>query len=876
MSWKRYLRRNKCNEERVRELAAHLQMEADENISRGMLPDEARYAANRKLGNATQIREEIFQMNSMEFVETIWQDLRFAFRMLRKNIGFTTVAILTLALGIGANTAIFSIVYAVLLQPLPYKNSSQLVVLNETTPRIGTVSVSYPNFLDWRNQSHTFSQMSAVAQMSFNLSGVSQPENIVGHAVSPNFLSMLGVRPILGRDFENSEEKSGTAPVVMLSYSLWRTHLGEDPNVIGRTILLDGHSYMIVGVLPPTMRLLEKTDVLLPIGVWATSDSDATSRGSRGDLVAMGRLAPNANFAQAKLEMESIAARLAKQYPESDDHYSVAMMPLRQAFAGDLGPAILVLFGAVMFVLLIACANVANLFLVRGAARTREIALRLAFGASRRRIIRQMLTESFVLAVLGGALGLFLAIGGMKGISRLIPAEMLMGTAVTLNATVLFFAAGVVLVAAFLFGLAPAVQLTRVDIQDKLKEGGKSSTSSRAQNRLRGVLAVAEISLALVLLASAGLMMKSLNRLMKVDPGFRGDRVLKMEIELSTDKYTQKMARLNFWRQLLDRVRDLSGVESAGLGTATPLAGGHSRSDITVENMTQPAAGNYPHPDVHMVSPGYISTLGVPVLIGRTFTDADTPDTPRVAVVNQMLAKRFFPNGDPIGKRFFFGHPSAGKTPNWLTIIGVVVDTKLYGPENPARLEVYTSGFQGPTNGMDLLVKSSADSAALTSAIRGIVASIDKDQPVFGIVSMNQLMSDWTSTRRITLVLLGIFSGLALILAAIGIYGVISYGVALRTQEIGIRIALGAQRRDVLRMVMGQGAKLALTGVAIGVIAALALTRLLSSMLFSVRASDPVVFISVPILLILVTLVACYIPAMRAMKVDPMVALRYE
>jgi putative ABC transport system permease protein len=451
-----------------------------------------------------------------------------------------------------------------------------------------------------------------------------------------------------------------------------------------------------------------------------------------------------------------------------------------------------------------------------------------------------------------------------------------MGATVSLNGTVLLFAAGVVLLAAFLFGLAPAIHLTRVDVQDKLKEGGKSATSSASQNRLRGVLAVVEISLALVLLAGAGLMMKSLNRLLSVDPGFRGDRVVKMELELRTDKYSQKTARINFWRQFLDQVRALPGVESAGLGTATPLAGSHMRTDVTIEGMDQPAAGNYPHPDTHMVSPGYISTLGVPLLRGRTFTDADTPDTPHVVVVNEMLAKRFFPNGDAIDKRLCFCKPN-GKTPaNWLTIVGVVADMKLYGPENPARLEVYTDGFQGVTNDMELLVKSNADPAALTNAIRGIVASIDKDQPIFAVVTMNQLLRDWTSTRRITLVLLGIFSGLALTLAAIGIYGVISYTVALRTQEIGIRMALGAQKRDVLRMVMGQGARIAFIGVAIGIIAALALTRLLSSLLFSVSASDPLVFICVPVLLILVTLVACYIPAMRAMKVDPMVALRYE
>ncbi len=871
------MRRKRMMEELDQDIQDHIERETQDNIERGMSPEDARYAATRKFGNVTHVKEETREVWSLIWLEHFVEDVRFGLRMLRKNPGFTAVAMLTLALGIGANAAVFSVVYAVLLRPLPYKDPSSVVVLNETTPMVGTVTVSYPNFLDWRDQSRTFSQMAAVRGVGFNLSGVTQPENISGDAVSPNFLSMMGVRPFLGRDFDSSEEKAGTPPVVLLSYSLWQSYFGADPNIVGRTIKLDDRAFTIVGVLPPSYRSLDKTDVMLPIGVWATDNSESVKeRSARGDLVVIGRLATGVDLAKARGEMEGIAARLAAEYPASNDRFGVVLQPIRDAFVSDIRPAILVLFGAVMFVLLIACANVANLFLVRGASRTKEVALRIAFGAGRGRIVRQMLTESLVLACFGGVLGLALAMGGIRGMAQLIPTGMLSDSTVNLNAAVVLFVGGVVLLAAFIFGLAPALHSTKPNVQSELKEGGRTSSAGASQNRLRGALAIAEVSLALILLIGAGLMMKSLYRLLAVDPGFRTERVLAMGLELRTQQYSQDPAVLNFWQQLLDRVSVLPGVQSAALGTNIPLTDNHSRADVTIEGMAQPAPGNYPHPDIHIVSPKYVETLGISLLRGRSFTDDDNEKAPLAGMINAMVARRFFPNEDPIGKRFLLGHPSATNSSKWYTIVGVVSDTKLYGLANPARLEVYLPFRQSPSNGMAFVVKSSADPAALTNEIREAVQSIDKDQPIFAISTMEKLRSNSVATRRMTLVLLGLFSGLALVLGAIGIYGVISYSVAQRTHEIGIRMALGAPRLDVFRLVVGQGLKLAGIGIAIGIVAAFGLARLMSSLLYGISTTDFETFAGVSILLALVALLACYVPARRAMRVDPTVALRYE
>jgi predicted permease len=804
-------------------------------------------------------------------MSTMLPDLKFAIRMLVKSPGFTVVAILTLALGIGANTAIFSVVNAVLLRPLPFKNPSQLVVMRETYKLVGNVSVSYPNFLDWRQQSHSFSALAAVEARGFNLSGVAQPENIGGYAVSPNFLALVGVHPILGRDFLPSEENQGTAPVILLSYQLWQTHLGGDPAVLGRAISLDGRSFTIIGILPPTFRYLDRSDVLVPIGVFANEMGD---RGDRGDMDVVGRLSPGVPLSQAAVEMNTITARLAEQYPQTNHGFGAYLASFREVFTGDTRLAVLVLFGAVVFVLLIACVNVANLFLVRGAARAREIALRLAFGASRGRVIRQMLTESLVLAVCGGILGIILGAWGISALGYLLPADSLKSMGVRMDVSVFLFAAFIVVLVAFAFGLIPALQTSRPDLHETLKEGGRSATSTYAQNRLRGALAIAETALALVLLVGAGLMLKSLYHLIQVSPGFQPAHVLTMEMDLRTDRYSKAPAILNFWQQLLDRVRVIPGVETAALGTTLPLSGDHSRGDVTIEGLPIPGPGEFPHPDRHTISTAYLTAMGIPLLRGRNFSDSDNETAPDVALINSTMARRFWADGDPIGKRFLWGHPDTDK--KWFTIVGVVADTKLYGLDNPARLEIYYPYLQRSNSDMNLVVRSAVDPSSLTTSIRAAVAAIDKDQPIFAVHTMQELVNDSISTRRLTLVLLGIFSGLALILAAIGIYGVVAYSVALRTQEIGIRIALGAQSQDVLRLVLGQGARIAFFGVAIGLAAAAALARLLSSLLFSVSASDPITFATVAVLLIAVALLACYIPARRALRVDPIIALRYE
>lgn len=876
MSWQRYLRRGRWDGERARELQNYLEIETAENIARGMTPEEARYAARRKLGNPTLIREEIYRMNSVTFLESLIQDVRCGVRMLRKNAGFSLIAILTLALGIGANTAIFSVVYGVLLEPLPYHDPARLILLNETTPRVGMVSVSDPNFLDWRSQSHTFSQMAAVHEVDFNLSGISQPESIGGEAVSPNFLSLLGVRPFLGRDFDASEEKSGTAPVVMLGYSLWQSHFGSDASVVGRTVLFDGRSFTIIGVLPPNFRWIERLQFLEPIGTWLATNPEAAERADRGDMVVVGRLAPATSLAAARSEMEGIAARLAKQYPGANDQFAVLLRPIREAFVGDMRIAILSLFGAVICVLLIACANVANLLLVRGAGRTREVALRIAFGATRRRIVRQMLTESLVLAVVGGALGIALAVAGTRAITQMLSPDMLMGATVALNPAVLLFAAILILLAAFIFGLAPAVRSAKSDIHLQLKEGSAGAGTAASHRRLRAVFVVAELALSLILLAGAGLMMKSLHLLLSVSPGFQTERLLTMEMDLRTSQYDKDPAIINFWQSVLDRVRALPGVQSAAVGTHIPLTDSHGREDITIEGMTLPKPGSFPHPDDHTVSDAFVRTLGIPLLQGREFVETDNEKGAPVVMINAKLARLYFPNGDAVGKRLMFGHPDPSKQPQWFTIVGVLGDTKMYGLANPARLEIYVPFHQSANRHMDVLVRSPVDPSAMTAAIRSEIAAIDKDQPIFAIATMQELISASVAGRRFTLILLGLFSGLALVLAAIGIYGVISYSVAQHTRDIGIRMALGASQTQVLRDVLGLGVRLTGIGLLLGLLGALLATRVLTSLLYGVASTDALTLTAVSVVLTVVALFASYLPARRATRVDPIVALRYE
>ena len=853
------------------EVLSYVEILAEEKMRSGMDPEEARRSARIELGGIEQVKEDVREVRTGARLDSLLQDLRYGARMLRKNPGFTSIAVLTLALGIGANTAIFSVVNAVLLRQLPYANSQQLIVIRETSQSVGTHSPSYPDFLDWRKQSRTIAQMAAINNRAFNLSGVAQPENINGYAVSPNCLSMLGLRPFLGRDFRPSEEAPGTAPVVMLSYALWQSHLGADPNVAGKPITLDGHSFTIIGILPPNFRLEDKTDIVAPIGVWAAEMMD---RGNRGDMSVLGRLASGATFQQARSELDTIAVALQKAYPLENAGIGISATTLRDELVGDSRPAILVLFGAVVVVLLIACVNVATLFLVRGAARSREVAVRQACGASRNRIVRQMLTESFVLAALGGALGILVGALGIVGLRHLISTDMMQGTVIGMDRSVLLFSGAMVVLVAIAFGLFPAWQASQPRVQETLKHGGRSATAGASQHRLRSVLVMAETALALILLVGAGLMMKSMYGLFRVNPGFQPERILTMEMDLRTAQYSKSPATLNFWQQVLERVRAIPGVANVALGTVVPFSGNHNRGDITIEGMPLPDPAKFPHPDYHSISSDYTSVLGIPLMRGRNFTEADTETAPPVALINATMARRYWPSEDATGKRFHWGHP--GTKDPWITIVGVVGDTKLYGLANPSRLEIYLPFRQESKTDMYLVLRSAVDPASLTASVRDTVAAIDKEQPVFNVTTMQQLVDDSVSTPHITLILLGLFSGLALVLAAIGIYGVISYSVQQRTHEIGIRMALGAQRSNVLRLVVGEGVKLAAIGVVIGIAAALGLMRLLTTLLFGVGANDPITFVAAAVVLLLVALAACYIPARRAIAVDPMVALRYE
>jgi putative ABC transport system permease protein len=857
------------------ELRFHLDQQREKYIQGGLPPEEASRRVRLDFGGTAQITEECRDARGAQAFEALYQDLRYGFRTLRKNSGFACVALVTLMLAIGANTAIFSVVYGALLRPLPYAKPDRLVVLNETHPRIGTISVSYPNFLDWRAQNHVFSGMAVMASVGYNLSGIAQPETIKGQAVSSNFLSLIGVHPLFGRDFDPSEDKPGAAPVVMLTYPLWQSHFAGRQDVIGRSASLDGRAFTIVAVLPRDFRTTEAVSLLEPLGVWLTNNTFDINRGNRGDTAAIGRLATGATLARARAEMKSIAARLSRAYPQDNDQFGITLQPIRELFVGDIRPAILVLFTAVMFLLLIACANVANLFLMRAAGRTREIALRVAIGATGGRIIQQMLAESSVVAGLGGVLGLGLAFAGMRATNSLIPAAT-SGNGANLNGAVLLFAFGATALSAIAFGLAPAIQSVRTGIHSRLRESGKSIAGGIRQNRWRTMLVVGELALSVIVLAGAGLMLKSVHRLMAVDPGFRPDHVLRLNLILTPSQYPNNTAILAFWRQLLDGVRALPGVESAALGTDVPLTNEHSRGDITVEGMPLPAPGSFPHPDEHDVSPGYLRTLGVRLLGGRDFTDADSETAPLVAFINARLSRNLFRGQDPVGKRFLNGRPDPARKPVWTTIVGVVDDTRMYGLANPSRLEIYRPLVQVAPNAMDLVVKSHIKSSSLTSSIRSVLASIDRNQPISSISTMDQLVQDSVGSRRVTLILLGLFSALALVLAGIGIYGIISYSVAQRTQEIGIRMALGAGREDVMKMILLQGARIASTGLIIGMLAAFGLTRYLEKLLFSVSPGDPITFAMVALILAVVALLACYIPARRTLRIDPMIALRYE
>ncbi|MDQ1612868.1 MAG: hypothetical protein QOG00_2799 [Pyrinomonadaceae bacterium] len=813
-------------------------------------------------------------------MNTFGQDLRYGFRMLWKSPGFTLVTVLALALGIGANTAIFSVVNTVLLRPLPYANGERIVYIGEWSQQVPGMSVSYPNFIDWRDQQQTMERIAAFRSANYVVTGGGEPERLDGRQVSAGFFEVLGVQPALGRNFTPEEDKPGATPVALISHGFWQRRLGGDPSIVNKQLQLSNESYTVVGVLPQTFEWQSPVDVFVPIGLGA-GNPNMTERGNHPGMYVLGLLKPNVTVEQARTEIKAIAERLAVQYPNSNGGQSAVLTSLQERAVEDIRPALLILLAAVGFVLLIACANVANLLLARAASRSKEIAIRTALGAGRLRIIRQLLTESLLLSLMGGALGLLFAMWGIDALLAALPENVprLLVSGIGLNTPVLLFTLTVSVVTGLLFGLAPALQASKSNLNETLKDGGRTSAGVGRQ-RVRNVLVVAEVALSLLLLVSAGLLIKSFVRLQETELGFNLENVLTLRVPLPEARYTQNGQVENFWDELMRRVRALPGVESAGLTRGLPMNGG-IESGVMVEGQetTNPkdatvAVNLYADPD-------YFKAMDIKLVNGRFISEQDTKDAPLVVMVDEMFVSKFFPNADPVGKRLRIG----GDRAPLRNIIGVFKHMKHYGPdeEDEGRVEIYTPYRQVPqeffaaaNRSLWLAVKTKGDPTSLAPAIRNEVLQIDKDQPISNISTMENIVAATVAPQKFATWLLAVFAATAMLLAAIGIYGVMAYSVTQRTHEIGIRMALGAGRRDVLRMVVSQGMKLAFIGVALGLAGAVALTRLMSSLLYGVSATDPLTYGGVSVLLATVALLACLIPARKATRVDPMIALRYE
>jgi putative ABC transport system permease protein len=806
----------------------------------------------------------------------IWSDIRHTIRLLGKSPGFTLIAVLTLALGIGANAAIFSVVNAVLLEALPYPQLNRIVFLSEHTEQVHNMSISYPNFQDWERQNEVFETLGAFQPDGFVLTGVGRPEQMQGMNVSADFLPTLGAKPILGRLFTKAEDQAGASAVALMSYSLWQRRFGGDPGVIGKSLDLDGRSYSVVGVLPASFRAILPSDLFVPLGLKA---DEMQRRGSHPGIYAVAKLKEGVTLAQARTQMNAVMARLAQQYPQTNAGDTPRVMTLRDAYYNQLGgldTALWMLLAAVGFVLLIACANVANLLLARGAGRERELAVRVALGAGRGRLMRQLLTESLLLGLLGGLLGLGLGVLGTNALVAMIPDTLsgLQLNRIGVDWRVMLFLLGMTALTGVIFGLAPAVHASRCDVNESLKEGGRSGTAGVGRNRYRKLLVVSEFALGLVLVVASALMIRSFYRLLDVSPGFRVENVLTARVSLPHKKYAKPEQINAFFRDVLERVKALPGVEAAGTAMPLPLTGNGWQTSFYVEGTPVPKPADMPNSDYHMVTPGYFAAMGPRLVRGRLFTDADDLKAPKVMLVSQSFAKRYWPGQDPLGKRVKLGGPDSKQ--DWTAVVGEVSDTKQYGLDTKTKTEFYIPSAQRPNGYAALVVRTKGDASALTSAVRDAVLAVDSQQPIFGVHTMESYLDQTVFGRRLAAVLLGLFAALGLVLAAVGIYGVIAYTVSQRTHEFGIRMALGASRKEVLRMVLGSGVRLALLGVGVGVVLGLALLRLASSLLFGVKASDPLMYLLAAAVLSGVALLACYVPAHRATKVDPATALRYE
>jgi predicted permease len=877
--------RQKRESEFEEELQSHLNMAEQDRMDRGETPEKAKQSARRELGNASLIKEVTREMWGWASVERLMQDLRYGSRMLAKSRGFAAVAILTLALGIGANTALFSVVNGVLFNPLPYPHPERLVWLAESKPNFATGSISFPNFRDWQKNNRTFSAMAAYRPYSYNLTGLEDAEQIRSMLITADFFTVLGVNPQIGRSFVPGEDEIGAAPIAMISTGFWKRKLGASADAVGRTINLDGKSFTIVGVLPAGFDLalgsFRNVDIYVPLGQW--SNPLLPKRGAGLGIHGLGRLKPGISIAEARADMEAVTRSLAAAYPDADKGIGAAVMSLKQTMVGNLRLLLLVLLAAVGFVLLIACVNVANLMVARSSARMREFAIRTALGASRARLLRQLLTESILLSFAGGLLGLLLAAWGTKSALHQLPVSLPRSSEVALDGRVLIFTLILSLACGIFFGLAPAFKSARPDLHDTLQERGRGAGGAR--HRSQRIFVVVEMAMALVLLIAAGLMVRSLAALWNVNPGFNSHNVLTFGVAfppaMSNGSPAGTRARL---RQLNDALSTVPGVIASSLSWGSIPMDSDDEDLFWIEGQRKPASEN----DMdwalsYVVQENYLHVMRIPLERGRFFTAQDDESAPHVIVADDVFARQYFPRQNPIGQHIVLQN-KGGRA----EIIGIVGHVKQWGLDKDdtesLRAQLYFPYMQLPDQTMDAsswsgtgaLVRYDPNTTGIADALRGAVRKLSAEHVMYGAQTMDEIISSSLATREVSMILLGVFAALALGLASIGIYGVIAYLVGQRTQEIGIRMALGAKRIDVLRLILGEGMKMAALGLAIGLMAALGLTRLMAGLLFGVGATDPLTFAAVALLLIIVALAACYIPARRAMRVDPIVALRCE
>jgi len=851
------------------DIREHLQLAVDENLRRGMSQEAAKLAARRSFGGIEQVKEEYRDQRGIPVYETFYRDARLALRSLRRNPAFSLVAILTLTLGIGANTAIFSITHGIVLRELPYADADRLttVVMTNAQQNLIRMPFSVADYIDWRDQNTVFEKAAAYGDQRFTLTGDATPEQVSGAVVTADFFSVLGIQAELGRTFSPDDDRPGKTPGVVISHGLWQRRFKGNPQVIGQLLTVNARDYPIFGVMPPGFEFGSR-----PIEVWRTLILQPPLRRGPYFLWVIARRKANVSIEQAQSEQRTIAARLESTHPKENLGAGIRAGSFHEDFVGDMRTPLYVLLGAVFLVLLIAAANVANLLLERAASREREIAIRTALGASRARLARQLLTESLVLAGMGAAFGIALAFWGIYLVKQLAPASIPRLQDVAIDTTVILYTVGVSLVSGILFGFFPVFHSFLASISDTLKQA--ISKGGGVRRRIGSAIIIGEVALCFILLVGAGLLLKSLNRLQQVNAGFTATNVLTTRIAVSSAEYSDDRL-VGFYEELISRVQSLPGVQAAGFGNSLPPDILEITDSFSIEGRPWPREESAPVGPVLFVSPGYFPTLGIPLIRGRNFNHQDRLNSPPVTLINETFARRYFPNDDPIGKRIKVGGPERPSAP-WMEIVGIVGDTKyssLGGAFEPARYQAFT---QVAWNGLHLVVKTSDDPLRLVPALRQEVARLDKDVPLDRVRTMDDAMQQAVSEPRFRTLLLTTFAGLALVLAAIGIYGVMSYAVTRRTREIGIRLSLGARRRDVLKLVMADGLTLGAVGIGLGLLGAVAGTRVLKTQLFEVTPTDPATFLILSIFLFLVASIACYVPAYRATRVDPLITLKYE